>query len=153
MLPDPTVAESILKRSGVADVRVEETTLGVVCYCLADDVVAALAGLKDSELDFHMLADFLGTDTGEEIELTYHLRSFSRDEEIYVKTTVAYDAEFASVWNVYPSALLSERETAELLGLKLAGHPNPKRLFTTDGIEPLLRKSIPIRTAEEVRNR
>jgi NADH:ubiquinone oxidoreductase subunit C len=100
-----------------------------------------------------MLADMLGTDTGEGIELTYHLRSFARDEEIYVKANVAYDAEITSVWNIYPAALLPERETAELLGLTLAGHPNPRRLFTTDGVPPLLRKDQPVRTVEEVRDR
>ncbi|MRR12205.1 hypothetical protein EG835_07005, partial [bacterium] len=51
------------------------------------------------------------------------------------------------------SALLPERETAELFGLALCGHPNPKRLLTTEGIEPLLLKSVPIRSAEEVRAR
>ena len=92
-------------------------------------------------------------DTGEAIELTWRLRSYAQDCEAYLKATVAYDAEIASAWNVYPSALMPERETAELLGLKLAGHPNPKRLFTTDGIPPLLRKSELIRSEEEVKNR
>jgi len=35
--------------------------------------------------------------------------------------------------------------------MTFTGHPNPKRLLTTDGTEPLLRKSVLIRTAEEVR--
>jgi NADH:ubiquinone oxidoreductase subunit C len=143
----------VLTRAGVADVQVEETTLGMVCRCAASDVVLSLTALKECELDFQMLADMLAVDTGEEIELVYHLRSFTRDEEIYVKATVEYGAEIASVWNVYPAALLPERETAELFGLKLSGHPNPKRLFTTDGVDPLLLKSVPVRTAEEVRNR
>jgi NADH:ubiquinone oxidoreductase subunit C len=46
---------------------------------------------------------------------------------------------------------MPERETAELFGLSLSGHPNPKRLLTTDGVPPLLRKSVPVRTEEEVR--
>ncbi len=152
MLPDATVVKHILASAGIAS-EAEETTLGVVFRVAAHEAPSALAALRDSELDFRMLLDFLGTDTGEEIELTYHLRSFTRDEELYVKTGVPYDGEIESVWNIYPSALLPERETAELFGLVLAGHPNPKRLFTTDGIEPLLRKSVPIRTPEEVRQR
>ena len=31
------------------------------------------------------------------------------------------------------------------------GHPNPKRLLTSEGTGPLLRRSVLIRTAEEVR--
>ena len=33
---------------------------------------------------------------------------------------------------------MPEREAAELFGLSLSGHPNPKRLLTTDGMPPLL---------------
>jgi NADH:ubiquinone oxidoreductase subunit C len=46
---------------------------------------------------------------------------------------------------------MPERETAELFGLGLDGHPNPKRLLTTDGVPPLLRRDVPIRTPEEFR--
>jgi len=153
LLPDATVVRHILTSAGISDLHAEETTLGVVVRLQAADIARALEALHDCELDFGMLVDLLGTDTGEEIELTYHLRSFSRDEELYLKTRVPYGGEVRSVWNAYPSALLPERETAELFGLVLAGHPNPKRLFTTDGVEPLLRKSVPIRTLEEVRQR
>lgn len=152
MLPDATVIKHILASAGIT-AEVEETSLGVVARVGADSSVEALGALRASELDFRMLVDLMGTDTGEGIEVTYHLRSFSRDEELFVKTTLPYDGCLRSVWNTYPSALAPERETAELLGLVLDGHPNPKRLLTTDGVEPLLRKSVPIRTVEEVRAR
>jgi NADH:ubiquinone oxidoreductase subunit C len=70
---------------------------------------------------------------------------------VYLKCHVPYEGELRSVWEVYPAALYPEREAAELLGFSLLGHPNPKRLLTTDGTPPLLRKSVPVRTAEEVR--
>ena len=143
----------MLAEAGVHEAEVATTALGVVCRVLPDVTTTTLQALSDSDLDFRVLVDMLGTDIGETIEITYHLRSFTRDEDIFVKTTLGYDDTLASVWNVFPSALMSERETAELLGLKLSGHPNPKRLLTTDGIEPLLRKSIAVRSAEEVRNR
>ena len=152
MLPDATVIKSILDAAGVP-CELEESTLGVIAHVPHDRTVAALQALRDSDLDFRMLVDLLGTDTTEEIQVTYHLRSFSRDEEVFVRTSVEYDGELPSVWSVYASALMPERETAELFGLVLSGHPNPRRLLTTDGIEPLLRKSVPIRTAEEVRAR
>jgi NADH:ubiquinone oxidoreductase subunit C len=153
LLPDATVVRSILTGAGVRDPHAEETSLGLVCRVPSDVAPQVLAALRASELDFRVLADMLGADTGEDIEITYHLRSLSRDEEMYVKTSVPYDGQLCSVWNTYPSALLQERETAELLGLTLDGHPNPKRLFTTEGVEPLLRKSIPHRGVEEVRER
>lgn len=153
MLPDATAVSHILTQAGVRDAEVSETTLGIVCRLEPSAVLTGLEALKGSELDFRVLVDFLGADTGEHIEITYHLRSIARDEEIYVKTDVAYDGELRSVWNIYASALMPERETAELLGFALDGHPNPKRLLTTDGVDPLLRKAVAIRTVEEVRNR
>jgi NADH:ubiquinone oxidoreductase subunit C len=146
--PDATELKTLLASAGVA-AETDTVLLGDVARLAPADAVPALAALK--EAGFESLMDFDGMDTGEAIELTWRVRSYSADAEVYLKTTVAYDAEIASAWNVYPSALMPERETAELLGLRLAGHPNPKRLLTTDGIEPLLRKSVPVRTEEEVR--
>jgi NADH:ubiquinone oxidoreductase subunit C len=151
VLPDKTVVKTVL--SGVTQAEVSTSLLGVVVHVPHDDAAATLSALKASDLGFVMLVDMLGTDTGEDIELTYHLRSFSRDEELFVKCSLPYDGVLYSVWNVYASALLPERETAELFGLTLAGHPNAARLLTTDGEEPLLRRSVPIRTLEEVRDR
>lgn len=153
MLPDATRIADILAKADVPPIELGETSLGLVGRVEPDRVYVALEALRDSDLDFSMLVDMFGIDTGEIVEVTYHLRSFSRDEEFFVKISVPYDGELRSVWNIYASALMPERETAELLGLRLAGHPNPKRLLTTDGVEPLLRKSVPIRTLEEVRAR
>ncbi len=152
MLPDATAVSSALAAASV-NAEIEQTGPGLVARISAAENLTALEALRDSALDFRMLADMFGTDTGEQIEITYHLRSLTRDEEMYVRLLVPYDGELHSVWNVYPAALLPEREAAELLGFVLAGHPNPHRLFTTEGIAPLLRKSVPVRTAEEVRNR
>jgi hypothetical protein len=58
-----------------------------------------------------------------------------------------------SIWDVFPAALMPERECCELFGLRLSGHPNPKRLLTTDGCPPFLRKEVQIRSAQVVRDR
>lgn len=150
MLPDATALKSTLTSAGVPH-AIEESGLGLVARVAIEHAAAALGALR--EFDFPMLVDLLGTDTAQEIEITYHVRSFTRDEDVFIKTSVPYSGVLPSVWNVYASALMPERETAELFGLVLAGHPNPKRLLTTEGVEPLLLKSVAIRTAEEVRNR
>ena len=150
MLPDANEIRTLLAGSGVT-AEVDTVLLGTVARVQASDVIDALAALKTD--GYESLVDFDGMDTGEVIELTWRLRSYSMDCEMFLKATVPYDTEIHSVWNVYASALMPERETAELLGLRLAGHPNPKRLFTTDGIPPLLRKDVLIRSEEEVKNR
>jgi len=140
--------ESILSAAGVAHTSTDEV-LGRVVRVQPADVRAALGALAAGGFD--QLVDMFATDTGEAIELTYHLRMFSGFVPLFVKCTVAYDGELASVWEIYPAALFPEREAAELLGMSLTGHPNPKRLLTVEGTEPLLRKSVPVRGAEEVR--
>lgn len=149
MLPDVHDIERTLATGGAHDAEVAETALGVVVRTEASVVIDALAALLAE--GYESLIDHDATDTGSGIELTYRLRSYGRGLEVFVKTSVPYDAQVASVWNLYPAALMPERETAELFGLKLSGHPNPKRLLTTDGVAPLLRKDVVIRTHEEVR--
>ena len=134
-----------------ADVTAEVTCLpvGQVVRVEGERVLDALAAFRTG--GYESLVDFDGTDTGSDIELTYKLRSYSAGTDLYIKTTLPYDGTIHSAWNTYPSVLMPERETAELFGLHLAGHPNPKRLLTTDGIAPLLRKDVSIRTQDEVR--
>ncbi len=133
--------------AGVDSAEVAEERLGVVARVGRAAVADALAALRDA--GFESLVDLLGIDTGEHVEVTYHLRSYASGQDLFVKTALPYDGELESVWQVYPSALMPERETAELFGLRLSEHPNPKRLLTTDGVPPLLRKDVPVRTPEE----
>ena len=148
-----TTASGVLERAAVTAAVETVEKLGVVCRVEASDVRAALIALRDSELSMTFLVDCFGIDTGEAVDIVYHLRSFARDEEMFVKAEQAYGSTLQSVWDIMPAALMPERETAELYGLALAGHPNPKRLLTTDGCPAYLLKSLEIRGADEVRNR
>ena len=151
---DATVAASIFTNAGLSDVALEEVPfLGLVCRCAPEQVAGALLALRDSDHVFNVLVDLFGVDTGEAVDVVYHLRSIPRDEEVYVKAAHPYGSDLASGWEIYPVAAFPERECAEMFGLTLSGHPNPKHLLITEGIEPLLLKSVDIRGAEEVRNR
>lgn len=153
MQPDPTLIARLLREAGV-DASVDEVSkLGVVARVAPADVSAALVALKDSSHAYHFMVDMFGVDTGEAVDVVYHLRSFVCDEELHVKAEHAYGGTIASVWEIHPAALMAERECAEMFGLLLSGHPNPKRLLTIEGATPLLLKSVPIRDAEEVRDR
>jgi NADH-quinone oxidoreductase subunit C len=137
----------ILAASGIRSESASES-LGAVVRIEAARVADALSALCAAGYDF--LVDLFATDTGEKVELTYHVRAFVSHEDLYVKALVDYDGEAPSVWRIFPAALFPEREAAELLGVSFPGHPNPKRLLTTDAVGPLLRKSVPVRGAEEV---
>jgi len=153
LLPDVTVTRRILDGVGITASVEEVAILGVVCRVSAEQARTALRAFRDSDLAFTFMVDLFGVDTGEAIDVVYHLRSLARDEELFVKAEHAYDSALTSVWKVFPAAHFPERECAELFGLKLADHPNPQRLLTTDGVPPLLRKSVRLRGPEEVRNR
>jgi NADH-quinone oxidoreductase subunit C len=143
-VPNPA---DILAAAGIpADPSAE--ALGVVVRLEASRVADALGVLREAGYDF--LVDLFGTDTGERIELTYHVRIFASHEDLFVKVLVDYEGEAPSVWRIFPAALYPEREAAELLGMSFPGHPNPKRLLTTEAVGPLLRRSEQIRQAGEV---
>jgi NADH-quinone oxidoreductase subunit D len=151
--PDPTAVSSALTRAGVSAPIEEVAILGVVCRIEPSDARQALSALKGGDLSFDFLVDCFGVDTGEAVDVVYHLRSFTRDEELFVKAAHDYGTDLASVWDIHPAALMPERELAEMFGLTLSGHPNPKRLLTTDGCPPFLRKETAIRGEDEVRHR
>lgn len=154
MQPDVTAVASILERSGIRGATVESVAiLGTVARVSASDMRDALQTLKACDARYAFMVDLFGVDTGETLDVVCHLRSFSRDEDLIVKAHHEYDAVYASIWDIFPAALMPEREMCELFGMKLAGHPNPKRLLTTDGVPPYLRKEVAIRNAEEVRDR
>jgi NADH:ubiquinone oxidoreductase subunit C len=149
-----TAALSATLRAASVEAEVSEEKLGTIVRISSADIGPALVALRDGDFSFAFMVDLLAMDTGEAVELTYHLRSFTRDEEIFVRCELPYGGQADSVWRVFPAALYPEREIAELFGVSFPGHPNPKRLLTTDEVEaPLLLKSVAIRTDEEVHDR
>lgn len=114
------------------------------------DVPRVLASAK-AEDGLGMFVDLFGSDSGEGVEVTYHLRSVETGEEARVRCAVPYDGEVLSVWEIFPAALYPERELAEMFGVRLSGHPNPKRLLTTDEIGCFpLRRDVPLRAHGEL---
>ncbi len=149
MRPDVSATASLLAAGGTRVTGISEEPLGVVCRLETGEVENALTTLKSEGYDF--LVDLLAHDTGEALEVTWHIRSLADLREMYLKAPVPYDGEAPSVWQLYPAALFAEREAAELLGMSFPGHPNLKRLLTSDDVDGfLLRKSLLIRTEEEV---
>lgn len=149
MRPDANITADSLAAAGVTAATVSAETVGLVVRLEPGCAEPALAVLRAD--GYEMLVDLFATDTGEALDLTYHLRDLGDLREVFVRVAVAYDGEAPSVWRVFPAALYPEREAAELLGMSFAGHPNPKRLLTSDEVDaPLLRKSVAIRTADEV---
>lgn len=149
-MPDATKLNSVIAMSGVT-AEIEESSLGVLARVPVGSAFDVLSTLKSEGYAF--LVDLFAHDTGETLEITYHVRDFGRMDDVFVRVQLPYDGTLRSVWELYPAANFPEREAAELFGFSLEHHPYPARLLTTDGCEPYLRKSVAVRTAEEVRRR
>lgn len=150
MRPEPTAIAEALRSAGI-EADVSEETLGVVARVAASRAVVALEALEECRSAFDMLVDLFATDTGERLELTYHLRAIGSKTDVYLRVSLDYDGEVPSAWHAFPAALYAEREAAELFGMSFSGHPNPKRLLTSDEVDVyLLRKSTAIRDDEGV---
>lgn len=143
MTPVARAAET-LAAAAVAAEREPVEGLGDIVRVAAADARPGLEALKAA--GSQMLVDLFGSDTGETLQITYHLRTLSDGHGVYLRIAVPYDAELCSVWDLFPSALYAERELSEMFGVTFAGHPNPKRLLTTDEIGCFpLRKSVALR--------
>jgi NADH-quinone oxidoreductase subunit C len=140
----------MLSAAGVPVIGVSEEALGTVVRVEPANIEKTLEALVADGYDF--LADLSGSDDGERLTVTYIVRSLSDMRQLFVKTSTDYDGDVPSVWRVFPAACFPEREAAELYGMTFSGHPNLKRLLTSDDTEGifLLRKSCLVRTEEEV---
>jgi len=74
------------------------------------------------------LSSITGNDIDEHIEVIYHLIHENRTINIKVEVSKK-KCEIGTVTNIYPGAELFERELYEMLGIKVIGHPNLKKLF------------------------
>lgn len=117
------------------------------------NIVEVATYLRDN-MGFDHAESASGTDYPKEkqIEVDYHLGSYSRDDllaHIMVLSTRADrdDAHIPSLINVYRSVEYHERETFEMLGVYFDGHPRMERfLLPEDWADiPPLRKDFRIK--------
>jgi len=88
------------------------------------------------------LTTITGIDTGEKIELLYHLLEPKSSLTITIVTEISRsDPKIDTVSDIFPSALVYEREVFDLLGVIFNGHPNLTHLVLPDdwpeGVYPL----------------
>jgi len=89
------------------------------------------------EYQFPHLAVVSGNDLGKNIELIYHFSvNFGKPlEEISLNVSVELPKskpEIETICDYIPGALITEREKQEMLGVKIKGIPDERRLFLPD---------------------
>ena len=77
------------------------------------------------------LSTITGRDTGTNLEILYHF--FIDNSMLTLKTQLPRDDPTVdSIMDVFPSAVLYERELLDLLGITARGHPDLRRLVLPD---------------------
>lgn len=78
------------------------------------------------------LTAITGTDLGEEFELIYHL-DWEKGTLLNIKISLPKEeGKLKTVTDLFPGAILYERENMEMLGIEFEGNPDPRRLFLAD---------------------
>jgi NADH-quinone oxidoreductase subunit C len=110
-------------------------------------VVPILEFLK-VEAGFDYLVDVTAVDRldrTERFELVYILYSFTRNQRIRIKSSVADGVQPATATGVHPTANWLEREVFDMFGIEFAGHPHMCRILMPDEWQGYpLRKDYPI---------
>ena len=89
------------------------------------------------EYQFPHMAVVSGNDYPKEIELVYHFSLDFGKERKEISLNVAVDVpkskpEIETICDYIPGALITEREKQEMLGVKVIGIPDSRRLFLPD---------------------
>jgi len=72
-----------------------------------------------------------GVDTGNVVEVIYHFDC--QPAELNLKIPLPKDdLKIPTITEIFPGAIMYERDLMEMLGVKVEGHPDPRRLFLPD---------------------
>ncbi len=122
----------------------------------ADQIVKVLTFLRDDgQTRFRTLIDICGVDWPERekrFDVVYHLLSMELNQRIRVKIRTDEETPIPSVTCVFPCADWFERELWDMFGVRIAGHPDLRRILTDYGFEGHpLRKDFPLSGFVELR--
>ena len=144
-IPEQTVV------SGMLTLKVLRAALPRVMLFLRDDPSCRFARMTDMTCLHY-------PDRTDCFTLVYHLTSLLMGSRLRVLVTTQEDVPVASVTGVFPNAGWYEREVREMFGISFEGHPDLRRLLTTDGMPsfPLRRANpdgeMPERISDDVRS-
>lgn len=141
--------EAINYRIDIKEAYVEHTHLVVVID--RKFLIPCMKLLRD-ELEYDMLMelsaiDYLAAKDG--YEVFYEMLSLSKHKRLRVKCFVQKDESIESITSLFKSANWSEREMYDMLGVKVANHPNLKRIIMPDDwFDHPLKKTYPLQGDE-----
>lgn len=137
-------ANAVLNKAEIGDssINIESKFILEVCKLLKDN--------KDFEFNVLQVisaVDYLSVEAKEGqaaqegyIELCYILASFTKNHELILKTklprgSVGNLPKINSVCEVWSAANFQEREAFDMMGIDFVGHPDPRRILTSQNWE------------------
>ncbi len=89
---------------------------------------------SDPEFQFDYLFSVTAVDWKTHLTMVYHLTSTIFRHTVVVKAKIddRENAKIESVYNIWATAELNEREAYDLMGVHFTNHPDLRRLFLTD---------------------
>jgi len=130
-------------KTKIKDSRIEKRTAGVKkneyyhIWIKIDKSIFKDLIKKLCDLTYPHLAVTSGNDMGKNIELIYHFSLYfgKKNDEISLNISVDLPKskpEIETICDYIPGALITEREKQEMLGVKVIGIPDERRLFLPD---------------------
>jgi NADH-quinone oxidoreductase subunit C len=98
----------------------------------AAELTAVMAALHDEpELDFAILADLAGVDTGDHMQVVYHLWSATTPDWLRVVADglPRDNPRIATLTGLWPGAEWMERETYDMFGIVFEGNRDLRRIY------------------------
>ena len=116
------------KATGPIRQRHDETELRI----RAADLTEVMTALHDEpELDFAVLADLAGVDTGRQMQVTYHLWSASTPDwlRVIADGLPRDNPRIATLTGLWPGAEWMEREAYDMFGIIFEGNRDLRRIY------------------------
>ena len=141
--------EEINYSINVQEAYIEHTHLVIIIN--KSFLISCIKLLKE-KLEYDMLMelsaiDYLASKDG--YEIFYEMLSISKHKRLRVKCFIGKNESIESITSIFKSANWSEREMYDMLGVKVANHPNLKRLIMPDDwYDHPLKKTYPLQGDE-----
>ena len=118
---------------GVLNAEVKRESLQAVLYFLRDT-------LSFDWMPYMTALDWPAAGT---VEAIYEVFSNSTKDRCVIRVKLdRLNPVVDTVCAIYRTAEWHEREASEMFGIKIAGHPDPRKLLTIDGMDAPLRKDF-----------
>ncbi len=140
-----TPLELLEKVRAGTEVEAHREDTGVLHIELKKEKLADAMVFLRQKLSFDWMSHMTALDRPESgvIEAVYELFSNETKDRCVVRVKLdRASAVLPSVCAIYRTAEWHEREAAEMFGIKLQGHPDPRRLLTIEGMNAPLRKDF-----------